>query len=192
MLGHHGVDSSRIELDLGFGRGIGFYTQMIFELSVPTPVVRSRSAAAAATTAWPGFWARPATTAARASLSGWSDCTTSWPNEPVQLTVGQPAARGYLVTTGNPGEIQPATIDLATFLRERINVPVVVSDLEFSGRHRPGPRAGPGPRGHRRADDRALEPRGRRRPLGQGGRADRPDAHAAGRLPGRSLMSTPG
>ena len=32
-----GVDSSRIELDLGFGRGIGFYTQMIFELVVPTP-----------------------------------------------------------------------------------------------------------------------------------------------------------
>ena len=36
MLGHHGVDSGRIELDLGFGRGIGFYTQMIFEIIVPT------------------------------------------------------------------------------------------------------------------------------------------------------------
>jgi len=32
-----GVDSPRIELDLGFSRGIGFYTQMIFELVVATP-----------------------------------------------------------------------------------------------------------------------------------------------------------
>jgi histidyl-tRNA synthetase len=32
-----GVDKSRIELDLGFSRGIGFYTQMIFELAIETP-----------------------------------------------------------------------------------------------------------------------------------------------------------
>jgi histidyl-tRNA synthetase len=32
------VESSRIELDLGFSRGIGFYTQMIFELAVKTPL----------------------------------------------------------------------------------------------------------------------------------------------------------
>jgi len=37
QLGQHGVESSRVELDLGFGRGIGFYTQMIFELKVATP-----------------------------------------------------------------------------------------------------------------------------------------------------------
>ncbi len=36
-LAQHGVESSRVELDLGFGRGIGFYTQMIFELVVATP-----------------------------------------------------------------------------------------------------------------------------------------------------------
>jgi histidyl-tRNA synthetase len=36
-LAEQGVESSRIELDLGFGRGIGFYTQMIFELVVSTP-----------------------------------------------------------------------------------------------------------------------------------------------------------
>ncbi|MFI5457949.1 MAG: ATP phosphoribosyltransferase regulatory subunit [Isosphaerales bacterium] len=36
QLGQCGVESSRVELDLGFGRGIGFYTQMIFELVVPT------------------------------------------------------------------------------------------------------------------------------------------------------------
>jgi len=37
QLGQGGVESSRVELDLGFGRGIGFYTQMIFEVVVPTP-----------------------------------------------------------------------------------------------------------------------------------------------------------
>ena len=32
-----GVDLDRVALDLGFGRGIGFYSQMIFELVVSTP-----------------------------------------------------------------------------------------------------------------------------------------------------------
>jgi histidyl-tRNA synthetase len=36
-LGDHGVDLDRLELDLGFGRGIGFYSQMIFEIIAPTP-----------------------------------------------------------------------------------------------------------------------------------------------------------
>jgi histidyl-tRNA synthetase len=36
QLGERGVEPERLELDLGFGRGIGFYTQMIFELAVPT------------------------------------------------------------------------------------------------------------------------------------------------------------
>jgi histidyl-tRNA synthetase len=34
-LGVHGVDLDRLELDLGFGRGIGFYSQMIFEIVAP-------------------------------------------------------------------------------------------------------------------------------------------------------------
>ena len=70
--GQHGVEPSRVELDLGFGRGIGFYSQMIFELVVATRPGRSRSAAAAVTTAWPGCWAATATTAASASRSGWN------------------------------------------------------------------------------------------------------------------------
>jgi histidyl-tRNA synthetase len=37
QLAQYGVESGRVELDLGFGRGIGFYTQMIFELVVATP-----------------------------------------------------------------------------------------------------------------------------------------------------------
>ncbi|WP_435018378.1 histidine--tRNA ligase [Tundrisphaera sp. TA3] len=36
-LGDHGIDPGRIELDLGFGRGIGFYSRMIFEITAPTP-----------------------------------------------------------------------------------------------------------------------------------------------------------
>jgi histidyl-tRNA synthetase len=35
-LDDRGVSPSRVELDLGFGRGLGFYTQMIFELSATT------------------------------------------------------------------------------------------------------------------------------------------------------------
>lgn len=37
LLGHHGVPADRIELDLGFGRGIGFYSQMVFELIAAAP-----------------------------------------------------------------------------------------------------------------------------------------------------------
>jgi histidyl-tRNA synthetase len=33
----YGVDLNRVELDLGFGRGIGFYSQMIFEIVAVTP-----------------------------------------------------------------------------------------------------------------------------------------------------------
>lgn len=32
-----GVPARRVVLDLGFGRGIGFYSQMVFELTAPTP-----------------------------------------------------------------------------------------------------------------------------------------------------------
>jgi histidyl-tRNA synthetase len=38
---------------------------------------------------------------------------------------------GFLITSGQPDEVTPAAIDLATFLRERIEVPVVLSGLEF-------------------------------------------------------------
>jgi histidyl-tRNA synthetase len=36
-LADYGVALDRVVLDLGFGRGIGFYSRMIFELIVPTP-----------------------------------------------------------------------------------------------------------------------------------------------------------
>ncbi len=36
-LGALGVDPGRVVLDLGFGRGIGFYSQVVFEISATTP-----------------------------------------------------------------------------------------------------------------------------------------------------------
>lgn len=36
-LGEHGVDPGRVVLDLGFGRGIGFYSRVVFELTAATP-----------------------------------------------------------------------------------------------------------------------------------------------------------
>ncbi len=36
-LEEHGIDASRVVLDLGFGRGIGFYSQMVFEITAMTP-----------------------------------------------------------------------------------------------------------------------------------------------------------
>jgi histidyl-tRNA synthetase len=41
------------------------------------------------------------------------------------------APRGYLVTSVEQGKVTPETIDLATFLRERIQLPIVLSDLDF-------------------------------------------------------------
>ena len=53
---------------------------------------------------------------------------------------GSSACRGYLVTSGKPDEVTPAAIDLATFLRERIQVPVVLSGLGSRPRSsRPAP-----------------------------------------------------
>jgi histidyl-tRNA synthetase len=36
LLTEHGIAPERLELDLGFGRGIGFYSRMVFELRVAT------------------------------------------------------------------------------------------------------------------------------------------------------------
>ncbi len=42
LLDDYGLEPSRVQLDMGFGRGLGFYTQMIFELLVPDPSNSSR------------------------------------------------------------------------------------------------------------------------------------------------------
>jgi len=131
MLVHHGVDSGRIELDLGFGRGIGFYTQMIFEILVPgsagpvevcgggrydglARVLGSHRDDRGAGFAF-GLERLDAILQAR------SDAAPG----------GTASVRGYLVTSGKADEVTPAAIDLATFLRERIQVPVVLSGLGF-------------------------------------------------------------
>ena len=75
MLGHHGVEPDRVELDLGFGRGIGFYTQMIFELAVPTPDGPVEVCGGGRYDGLARVLGRAATTAAPASPSAWNGCT---------------------------------------------------------------------------------------------------------------------
>lgn len=135
MLGHHGVDPGRIEIDLGYGRGIGFYTKMIFDLAVPTVagpvevcgggrydglarVLGSTRDDRGAGFAF-GLERLYAVLSERCEDAGPGDNSRGTP-------------RGYLITSSSVGAIQPAAVDLATFLRERINVPIVVSDLEFT------------------------------------------------------------
>ncbi|MGO9600213.1 MAG: ATP phosphoribosyltransferase regulatory subunit [Isosphaeraceae bacterium] len=131
MLKHHGVETDRVELDLGFGRGIGFYTQMIFELVVPTgqgpvevcgggrydglaKVLGSNRDARGA-----GF------------AFGLERMLGVLQNRSDAGSEGKSGARGYLLTTGKAGQTTPAVIDLASFLRDRIELPVVVADLAF-------------------------------------------------------------
>ena len=131
MLAHHGVDPGRIELDLGFGRGIGFYTQMIFELTIPTP---DGSVEVCGGGRYDGL-ARVLGSCRDARGAGFAfglERLQSVLDARAEGTSTRPViARGYLVTSGIPGEITPATIDLATFLRERIQIPIVLADLEF-------------------------------------------------------------
>ena len=68
--------SSRVELDLGFGRGIGFYTQMIFELTVPTPRGPVEVCGGGRYDGLARVLGSTATTAAPASPSAWSGCTS--------------------------------------------------------------------------------------------------------------------
>jgi histidyl-tRNA synthetase len=131
MLAHHGVEPRRVELDLGFGRGIGFYTQMIFELTVPTPDGsfevcgggrydgRARVLGSDRDDRGAGF---------AFGLERLLGALARRPGDDAQL--GQPP-RGYLVTTAERGDVAPEAIDLATFLRERVQLPIVTSDLDF-------------------------------------------------------------
>jgi histidyl-tRNA synthetase len=131
MLGHHGLDRDRIELDLGFGRGIGFYTQMIFEIVVPTPAGPvevcgggrydglARVLGSARDDRGAGF---------AFGLERLLGVLSS--RDHVQAE-RRPTPRGYLITGLSPGETPEAAVDLATFLRDRLDLPVVLSDLGF-------------------------------------------------------------
>jgi histidyl-tRNA synthetase len=130
MLGHHGVDSRRIELDLGFGRGIGFYTQMIFELMVPTlkgPVEVCGGGRYDGLARVLGSNRDDRGAGFAFGLERVLGVLRARPNNQSE----RPVSRGYLLTTGNEGQTGAEIIDLATFLRERIHVPIVLSDREF-------------------------------------------------------------
>jgi histidyl-tRNA synthetase len=126
-LGDHGVGSSRVELDLGFGRGIGFYTQMIFELIVATPdgAVEvcgggrydglARVLGSARDDRGAGFAFGLERLAAVLQARG--------------IPWRQPGRRGLLVAASTTGGITSGSIRLANALREDVGVPVVLTEL---------------------------------------------------------------
>ncbi|MDG3006747.1 ATP phosphoribosyltransferase regulatory subunit [Paludisphaera mucosa] len=130
MLEHQGVDLDRVELDLGFGRGIGFYTQMIFELSAATPrgpvevCGGGRYDGLARVLGGRGRDDRGAGFAFGLErldqVLGPDDGRASRAKAP----------QGYLVTGGGRGVGREAAA-LAAFLRERLDLPVVVADLDI-------------------------------------------------------------
>ena len=194
MLGHHGVDPGRVELDLGFGRGIGFYTQMIFELDRADPGGPGRGLRRRPLRRpGPRAGQRPRRPRRRLRLRAGTAARGSRRASRTRRHAARVGFRGYLVTSGKPAEVTPAAIDLATFLRERIaGSRSSCPTSEFQAAVEQARALGLGQVvtvgrtielwNLEHGDVRSV----RRR------RADRPDAHAAWpSFRGRSTMSTP-
>jgi histidyl-tRNA synthetase len=127
MLDHHGIATGRVELDLGFGRGIGFYTQTIFELIVPT---RAGPVEVCGGGRYDGL--------ARVLGSERDDRGVGFAFGLERLasvlrvrgiTGKRPGRRGFLVAASTRGAITPASVRLADALREDVDVPVVLTEL---------------------------------------------------------------
>ena len=131
MLKHHGVETDRVELDLSFGRGIGFYTQMIFELVVPTGQGPVEVCGGGRYDGLARVLGSDRDARGAGFAFGLERLLGVLQDRSDPRSRGPSGSRGYLLTTGKAGQTTPAVIDLATFLRDRIELPVVVADLDF-------------------------------------------------------------
>ena len=129
MLEAHGVELDRVELDLGFGRGIGFYTRMIFELLVETP---EGDVEVCGGGRYDGL--------ARVLGSDRDDrgAGFAFGLERLDRVLGgsrpngnQEEPRGFLVVGADDRANAREAAALAAFLRERLDLPVVLSGLPF-------------------------------------------------------------
>ena len=132
LLEQHGVDLDRVELDLGFGRGIGFYTQMIFEVSVPTPDGPLEVCGGGRYDGLARVLGSDRDDRGAGFAFGLERLHKALASSRTEAEE-QPTARGYLVTKAAgpaPGVAREAAA-LATFLRDRVDLPIVLSDLGF-------------------------------------------------------------
>lgn len=125
MLERQGIDPNRVELDLGFGRGIGFYTQMIFELSAPTPEGPVEVCGG-------GRYDGLARVLGARDRDDRGAGFAFGLERLDQVLAGRGAnekpSQGFLVT-GDARGLGREAVALAAFLRERTAFPVVVADL---------------------------------------------------------------
>jgi histidyl-tRNA synthetase len=131
MLGHHGVAPDRIELDLGFGRGIGFYTQMIFELIVPTPAGPVEVCGGGRYDGLARVLGSDRDDRGAGFAFGLERLLGVLASRTGRAASARAAPRGYLIQSGHP-DLTAAAVDLATYLRDRLDLPIVLSSLEFS------------------------------------------------------------
>lgn len=127
MLEAHGVELDRVELDLGFGRGIGFYTRMIFELLVETP---EGDVEVCGGGRYDGL-ARVLGSDRDDRGAGFAFGLERLDRVLESRAREDRAPRGFLVVGANDRGNAREAATLATFLRDRLDLPVVLSGLKF-------------------------------------------------------------